>query len=130
MSVNPSSDTVTVAYDAAFDQCVIDEVSRAVGWVRFVPVADFAESAGVIEPNLALATGPGLFLLDALEAGVPAVVPTCEETRRYMREGGGILTADDAAALADGVKRIVAMAPAARRVMGRIGRNHLLSLVS
>jgi glycosyltransferase involved in cell wall biosynthesis len=133
MSVNPASDTVTVAYDASFDQRVIDEVSRAVGWVRFVPVADFAvfaKAAGDLGPNIALANGPGLFLLEALEAGVPAVVPTCEETRHYMREGGGILTGDDAPALADGIKRIVAMAPAARRVMGRIGRNHLLSLVS
>ena len=130
MSVDPTSDLVTVAYDAAFDQSVIDEVSRAVGWVHFVPVADLSMAMDELRPNIALANGPGLFLLDALEGGVPAVAPTCEETRRYMREGGGILCANETAAFIDAVKRIVAMAPAARRVMGRIGRNHLLSLVS
>lgn len=130
MDMDPAADTVTVAYESSFDQEVIDEVSRAIAWVRFVPAADFASVNADLAPNIALAAGPGLFLLDALEAGVPVVVPTCEETRRYTREGGGFLTAGDPASIAQGVKRLVAMAPAARRVMGRIGRNHLLSLVS
>jgi len=125
-----TADLVTVAYDASFDQEVVDHVSQSLGWVRFVPVADFAATYEELRPHIALATGPGVFLLDALEAGVPVVAPTCEEARRYMRDGGGFLTPPDPASLAEGVRRIVAMAPAARRVMGRIGRNHLLELVS
>lgn len=119
--------TVLVAYDAALDAAVVDELHRRAPWADFAPAADFGpEASGA---HLAIAAGPGLFLLDALEAGVPVVAPACSETRRYMREGGGVLTATDADALAEGMLRIIAMAPAARRVMGRIGRNHLLALV-
>ena len=120
-------DTVAVSYDASLDQAIVDELTRRIPWVVFSPAAEFAGDEPL--PDLVVAAGPGLFLLDALEAGVPAIVPTGEETRRYVREGGGVLTGPDAESLAEGVLRVVSMAPAARRVMGRIGRNHLLALV-
>ena len=119
---------ITVAYDPTITPATVDEISRRLSWVAFVPVAEL--SAEDVSADIALAAGPGLFLLDALERGVPTVVATSEETRRYMRDGGGVLTASDPASLAEGVKRVATMAPAARRVMGRIGRNHLLSLVA
>ena len=119
---------ITVAHDPTIAPATIDEISRRIPWVTFVPVADIA--ATDLNVDMALAAGPDLFLLDALERALPTVVATSEETRRYMRDGGGVLTADDPKSLADGVKRVATMAPAARRVMGRIGRNHLLNLVA
>ena len=128
VTVRPSTDDAPVViYDASIDSAVIEEVARQVTWVHFLPVSDFASYAG--SPALAVASGPGLFLLDAIEAAVPVVVPGGEESRRYVRDGAGFLTGGDADSIAEGVRRIVAMAPAARRVMGRIGRNHLLQLV-
>jgi glycosyltransferase involved in cell wall biosynthesis len=116
-----------VVYDPGVDASTVDFVAGRVPFAQFVPVADLSAYDGDV--TLALAAGPDVFLLDALEAGVPVVVPTSEETRRYVRDGGGVLTGADAESVAAGVMRVVTMAPAARRVMGRIGRNYLLNLV-
>ena len=118
--------TAVALLDPALDAATAERLRTRAHWVRFVTVDDVAS-----EPSaaLAIAAGPGLFLLDALDAGLPVVVPRCAETTRYVKEGAGFLTPPDADAMADAVLRIVAVAPAARRVMGRIGRNHLLQLV-
>ena len=127
-STTTTADNVVVAVDAGLDQPSMDLLCQALPWITFRRVASLED--GGIHANVAVAAGPGVFLLEALEAGLPIVVPTSEETRRYMGEGGGVLTAPTVESIAEGVRRIAVMAPAARRVMGRIGRQHLLSLVS
>jgi glycosyltransferase involved in cell wall biosynthesis len=119
-------EVVTAAVERTIADVAADALLDRAPWVRLQVLDSFADADDV---GLAIAAGPGLFLLDALEAGVPVVVPMCDETRRYVRAGGGMLVPGRPDAIVDGVLRIVAMAPAARRVMGRIGRNHLLDLV-
>lgn len=104
---------------------LVDDVAWRTPGVEFVP----ARADDELRYDIALAAGPTEFLIEMLDQATPVVVPGCAEVRRYASAGGAILTGADGASVADGLRRLAELAPAARRVMGQMGRRSLRALL-
>lgn len=102
-----------------------------VSWHEPVPRNELANFLAQAHAGVILASGKALYkaglspnkVFDYFAAQLPVLFSTNEEANLVTNAGAGFATpADSAEALAEGVRRLVAMAPEARQAMGARGR--------